>query len=175
MTSPSLPTRRSSTAWERLRDGRTILIRPIEPSDNIALVAFHERLSDTTRRLRFFSPHPHLTNEEVTRFTNVDHDHRQALVAIFRERVIGVGRFDAVSPTAGEVAFVVADDCQGQGLGSLLLERLGAWAHDHGFTRFDADVLGGNGKMLHVFAHYAPERTSSFGDGIVHLDMAIPD
>jgi GNAT superfamily N-acetyltransferase len=173
MPETAVPTRRPSTGWEHLRDGQSVFIRPIRPSDADALVEFHEHLSDATKRLRFFRLHPHLTEREVTRFTNVNHHSREALVALYLGRVIGVGRFDAMGPDIGEVAFVVADEWQSHGLGSRLLARLGAWAHDSGFTRFEADVLGGNVRMLHVFARYSPERTTSFADGVVHVDMPI--
>jgi GNAT superfamily N-acetyltransferase len=169
-----VPARRPSSGWEDLRSGERVFVRPIQPSDASALVDFHEHLSETTRRLRFFSLHPHLTHDEVARFTNVDHAGREALVGFHLGRVIAVGRFDAMGPESGEVAFVVADEWQSKGLGSRLLRRLGCWAHDRGFARFEAEVLGGNGPMLHVFARYAPDRKTTFADGVVHLDMPLP-
>src|SRR4051812_38384967 len=47
-----------------------------------ALDRFHERLSPATTRNRFFSLHPHLSAGEVKRFTEVDHEDREALVAL---------------------------------------------------------------------------------------------
>ena len=51
----------------RLRDGTTVLLRPIEPTDGPALVRFHEGLSDLTSHRRFFNVHPHLSAAEVVR------------------------------------------------------------------------------------------------------------
>ena len=76
-------------------------------------------LTNETTRLRFFIPHPHLTPGEVERFTHVDHHEREALVALDGPDLIAVGRFDRLPGTDdAEVAFVVADGWQGQGVGS---------------------------------------------------------
>lgn len=156
-----------------LRDGRHVSVRSIEPEDAAALVRFHEALSEQSKRFRFFSPHPHLTEEEIRRFTQVDGDHREAFVATHAGEIVGVGRFDATASGTGEVAFVIRDDWQGIGLGSLLLRYLGGWARAKGITKFEADVLGDNRAMLRVFGAWCPERVLSIDHGIVHVDMPI--
>ena len=109
----------------RMLDGSTARIRPISPSDGDALVRFHDGLTNDTTRMRFFSLHPHLTPGEVERFTHVDHHDREALVALDGPDIIAVGRFDRLPGTDdAEVAFVVADGWQGEGVGTHLLEEL---------------------------------------------------
>jgi RimJ/RimL family protein N-acetyltransferase len=151
-------------------------IRSIEPSDAPALVALHESLSDATRRYRFFSLHPHLTSDEVARFTTVDHADREALVVVEDDgTIVGVGRFDRTGDDIGEVAFVVADRLQGKGLGSLLLRQLGQWALDHGIHRFEAEVLAYNRPMMRTFRRWAADCSVTFCDGVLHFDMGIPE
>src|SRR5690606_39013571 len=58
---------------------------------------------------------------------------------------------DDVGGGKAEVAFVVADDVAGQGLGTLLLERLAAIAEQRGITTFVASVLATNHAMLDMF------------------------
>jgi RimJ/RimL family protein N-acetyltransferase len=152
-----------------------VRIRPIQPADAPALVAFHESLSYSTRHYRFFSPHPHLTDDEVRRFSEVDHHDREALVAVEDDgSVVGVGRFDRTGESIGEVAFVVADRLQGHHLGSLLLRRLGAWALAQGIQRFEAYVLADNRTMAKVFRSWAADCTVTLDDGVLHFDMLIP-
>jgi GNAT superfamily N-acetyltransferase len=152
-----------------------VQIRPIEPSDGPALVALHESLSATTRHFRFFSPHPHLTETEVVRFSSVDHVDREALVAVDDAgQILAVARFDRTGPDIGEVAFVVADRLQGHGLGLLLLRKLGEWASGRGYHRFEAEVLGDNNRMMRTFRAWARSSNITFFDGVLHLDMEIP-
>ena len=50
-------------------DGGIVHLRPILPSDADALVRMHESLSDRTRYLRYFGPHPRISPRELERFT----------------------------------------------------------------------------------------------------------
>lgn len=139
---------------EVVTDDVRYLIRPIRPDDADRLVAFHSHLSAGTCYLRFFSFHPVLSDSEVERFTHVDYDDRVALVAVSDDRIIGVGRFDRHPGTSeAEVAFVIADEFQRHGIGSLLLDQLVEVARAHGITTFLADTLCENREMLNVFLH----------------------
>ncbi|MEY2468244.1 MAG: hypothetical protein QOF21_942 [Actinomycetota bacterium] len=161
--------------WATLRNGRRVIIRPIEASDAAALLLFHEGLSDDTKRLRFFTPHPELTEAEVARFTQVDHLDREALVALSLATIVAVGRYDRTGHDEADVAFVVADAWQGVGLATELIDRLGRRAVAHDITRFVADTLGENHKMLHVFSNWSPAKKLSFDNGVVHVEMPIVD
>jgi GNAT superfamily N-acetyltransferase len=148
--------------------------RPIEPEDAAALVRFHERLSDETTRMRFFSPHPHLTPAEVDRFCRVDHHDREALVATHGDDIVGVGRYDRTggpheAAAEAEVAFVVADGCQGQGIGAKLLEQLATRARTQGITRFVADTFGENYRMRAVFRASGLVVESDMDAGVLHV------
>ena len=129
-------------------------VRPIRPEDANALVTFHDHLSERSCYLRFFSVHPHLSPKEVERFTLVDYKDRLALVAEHDSQIIAVARYDRrPETTEAEVAFVVADECQHHGIGSLLLDELAAAARERGITTFLADTLEENHAMLDVFIH----------------------
>ena len=131
-----------------------IRVRPIRPEDADALVRFHDHLSERSCYLRFFSVHPHLSQKEVERFTRIDYRDRLALVAEHDGQIIAVARYDRrPETTEAEVAFVVADQCQHHGIGSLLLDELAAAARERGITIFLADTLEENHAMLDVFTH----------------------
>src|SRR4051794_23903151 len=154
-------------------DGGTVHLRPITPDDAEGLVALHGRLSEQTRYFRFFGPYPHLSQRDVERFTVVDHVRRVAIVATLGEDLIGVARYETIAPGSAEVAFVIEDAHQGRGLGPLLLEHLAAAARERGITRFEADVLPSNRRMLRVFidAGYSAQR--AFDSDAVHVTFAI--
>jgi GNAT superfamily N-acetyltransferase len=142
------------TQWEAdvlVRDGHPVHMRPITPQDGVALRAFHDSLSGRTVYFRFFSAKPRLTDKDVHYFTEVDHHDRVALIALDAGLMIGVGRFDALGDGTAEVAFVIRDDVQGLGLGSVLLEHLAAAARECGIHKFVAEVLPENHRMLATF------------------------
>lgn len=135
-----------------LVDGGTVHVRPLLPEDADRLMVFHEGLSDETVFLRFFSAKPTLSPGEVEHFTHLDHDSRVALVAELGERFVDVARYDRELGTdSAEVAFVVSDEHQGRGIGTALLEHLAAAARERGITRFVAQTLAHNDRMLGVF------------------------
>lgn len=155
-------------------DGGTVHVRPITPADADALVAFHEQLSPRTIHFRFFSPRPKLSPREVERFTTVDHDDRVALVAELGDVVVAVARYDRLPGTSSaEVAFVVSDHHQGRGLGTLLLEHLAAAARERGITRFFADTLPDNRRMIGVFRDAGWVTSAKLEDGVVRIEFAI--
>ena len=66
---------------------------------------------------------------------------------------MGVARWARLleRPGHAEVAFTVADDFQGRGLGSILFRRLATIARKKGIAVFEAEVLKSNERMLRVF------------------------
>ena len=152
MTDPSGPG--YPAEWEAdvlLRDGHPVHLRPITPGDAERLREFHASLSGRTVYFRFFSVKPELTEHDVHYFTEVDYRDRVALIALDAGEMIGVGRFDVIGDGTAEVAFVIRDDAQGRGLGSVLLEHLTAAAREVGVHRFVAEVLPDNVRMIATF------------------------
>jgi acyl-CoA synthetase (NDP forming)/GNAT superfamily N-acetyltransferase len=162
-------------------DGRIVHLRPILPSDADALLEFHQHLSDRTRYLRYFGPYPRIPPRDLERFVTVDHDKRVAFVALLGDEIIAVGRYEGLSDpkdpeapvTSAEVAFVVRDDHQGRGLGSILLEHLAAAAREKGLDRFEAEVLVENHTMVRVFREAGYQVRRAFAEGVLHLEFDI--
>lgn len=165
--------------WEAdvvVADGGIVHLRPIQPADADALVAFHMTLSTRTRYLRFFSAYPRIPERDLHRFTHVDHHDRVALIALLGDEIIAVGRYDREPGTnEAEVAFVVADAHQGRGIGSALLEHLAAAAREVGITRFTAVVLAENGSMLRVFRDAGYETIRHLDHGEINLEFDIDE
>jgi GNAT superfamily N-acetyltransferase len=161
----------------RTAGGAVVHLRPIRPDDGASLVGFHSGLSARSVYRRFFSAHPVLSDAEVTRFTHVDYLDRLALVALDGDRLVAVGRYERRPGTdEAEVAFVVADEYQHHGIGTLLLEHLADAAWNRGITEFAAETLSENHDMLHVFYDSGFAVRSSSGGGISTVRFRIePD
>src|SRR4051812_7302876 len=165
--------------WEAdvvVADGGTVHLRPIRPSDAEALVAFHSGLSQRTRYLRYFSAYPRIPEKDLYRFTNVDHHDRVALIVELAGQIIAVGRYERYPGTdTAEVAFVVADEHQHRGIGSVLLEHLAAAAREIGVRRFVAVVLAENSAMIRVFRDAGYEITRHIEYGEVNLEFDVDE
>jgi GNAT superfamily N-acetyltransferase len=132
--------------------GLSLHLRPIRPSDAESLVAFHQGLSPAAVYRRYFSWHPELSAKEVSRYTNLDYVERLALVVTDGDALVAVGRYDHIPDTRdAEVAFLVADKYQHQGIGLLLLHNLAGAARARGITSFSAETQADNRNMMNVF------------------------
>jgi acyl-CoA synthetase (NDP forming)/RimJ/RimL family protein N-acetyltransferase len=162
--------------WEAdvvLSDGATAHLRPIRPDDADRLVEFYGRVSDDSKYFRFFAPYPTLSPRDVETFTQVDHTDRVALIVLTGDEMIAVGRYERIDAGQAEVAFLVEDDHQGRGVGSVLLEHLAQAARERGIGRFVAEVLPHNHKMITVFSEAGYTIASRLTDGIVHVEFEI--
>ena len=158
-----------------LRDGTSVVLRPMHDDDGERLVRFHATLSPETQYLRFFSGHARLSEQEVEWFTHVDRHQRDAFVALVDDEIVGVGRFDRLSSGAdAEVAFVVTDRLQGRGLGKVLLAEIASRAAELGIERLVAETLLHNERMLAVFHHSGLPLSTRYADGVVHITMSVP-
>jgi acetyltransferase len=142
-----------------LKDGTVVRLRPIRPEDEPLMVGFHEQLSDRTVHLRYF----HLTkldqrvrHERLARVCRIEPGSEMAIVAEAHDpsgqpAIIGVARLtrSAAQPDA-EVALLVADRVQGQGLGHEFMRRLVLLAREHGIRRLIGDMLCENDGMIGV-------------------------
>ena len=143
-----------------LKDGTRLTIRPIRPEDKAELTAALGRLSEATVHKRFMSPKTSFSAAELRYLTEVDGHHHVALVAEETEaphRIVAVARYVALAdePGTADVAIVVGDAIQGQGLGSVLAAHLAEEAARQGVQRFSATMLGDNRAAHRLMAHLA--------------------
>ena len=162
----------------RLKDGRTVEIRPIAPSDAEALARGLAALSDESRYQRFLSAKQEFTRRELELLTAVDHHASEALVALEpgTEHGVAVARFvkDPADRTAAEVAIVVDDQWQNRGLGTILLDRIVVRATEEGVRRFTATVLQTNDEVLALLRTLGPLEYRSVASGVIELAVPLP-
>lgn len=142
--------------WQ-LADGTDIVIRPIRPEDAEIEQSFVRNLSPQSRYFRFMQTLRELTPEMLVRFTQIDYDRELALVATTRvagaEVELAVCRY-ITNPDGEscEFALVVADEWQGKGVGTRLMQSLMEAARARGFRTMDGEVLASNAPMLDFVA-----------------------
>ncbi|MGW0179984.1 GNAT family N-acetyltransferase [Nocardia sp. NPDC003345] len=157
-------------------DGGVVRLRPLTPADADELQRFHTALSERTRYLRYFGPYPRISPKDLYRTTHLDYHDRVGLAIVLGDSIIAVGRYELLDRTgsrAAEVAFVVADEHQGRGLGSILLEHLAGAAAENRIDTFVAEVLAENVVMVTVFREAGYQVERSRDGSVLHLEFAI--
>ncbi len=135
-----------------LRDGSTIRIRVMRPSDEVGLCDLISSLSEESRWLRFYcNQNRTAIASEAHREANLDQAFGLVAVSGEEERVVGHAFYVLIGDQRAEVAFTIANDFQGRGLGSILLGQLAQVASANGIEIFEAEVVAANHRMLHVF------------------------
>src|SRR3954464_6457501 len=155
-----------------LRDGSALRLRSPEREDEAAIKGFFDALAPESRYMRFHGAGR--TDIVAHDYAHADGDTRVALLGRLGDRVVAVAGFDRLNePGVAEVAFAVADDMQGRGLATRMLEQLAQVGAERGVLRFDAEVLSDNRAMLHVFASagFDVRRESAFGEAHLELDI----
>jgi RimJ/RimL family protein N-acetyltransferase len=160
----------------RLRDGSTIVVRPVRAEDADALNAAFGRLSAESRRRRFFTPKGHLSGNELRYLTDVDHRRHEALVAVTPEdELVGVARFVKLDdePGAAEAAITVVDDWQRRGVATEMLESLRARAREEGVSSFFTEVLPENEQRIRALFGHVGELSDRTGATPVRMRFAL--
>ena len=150
-----MPEAATYSVVETLRNGRRVEIRALRPDDQAGLLTAVGRTSAQSLFRRFFAAKRGFTEQEVAFFMNIDFTNHVALVAVVEEAggpvIFGGARYIVGQPGQAEVAFVVVDEYQGQGIGAALMRHLAAIARNSGLRELIAEVLPDNTPMLKVF------------------------
>jgi GNAT superfamily N-acetyltransferase len=166
----------------KLKNGKTIEIRPLLPSDEFAYRNFFYSLQEKTIYLRFFYKMRTFTHEMAQKqWASIDYHENISLIGLAQvgghKEIMAIGSYAKESEGRAEVAFVVREDFQGQGMASFLLTALENIARENGFNGFCATVLRENSAMIHVFKKRYPNSkiiSSSGSEMIFHMDFAAP-
>ena len=138
----------------KMKGGGQVVIRPIRPEDEPLLAKLHETLSERTVFLRFFHMQnltSRVAHDRLLQKCFIDYDREMALIADYQDpgsgerSILAVGRLTkAPSDDEGEVAVLVGDPWQKQGLGTELVRRLLEWARDEKLSRVGAIIMPEN-------------------------------
>jgi acetyltransferase len=144
-----------------MKDGTVVRLRPIRPEDEPLMSKFHETLSDRSVYMRYFSSlslSSRVAHERLLRICFADYDRVMALVVDYKDettgqhRILGVGRLIKLhGKNEAEVAILVSDQWQKQGLGIELLRRSVQIARDEKLSRVSAEMLRDNLSVQNIF------------------------
>jgi len=142
------------TIW-KLRDGRTVILRPIKPEDEPLWLEMFQNFSEESIRYRFFQILKDTPHETRVRYCNIDYDREIAIVPELtedgRRKILGVTRV-SIEPDGkkGEIAFIVADPWQGLGLGTKMVDYVLEICKDMKVEKVYAIILPDNYRAINL-------------------------
>jgi GNAT superfamily N-acetyltransferase len=153
----------------RLRSGKSLTVRFVEPGDAEALQAFFRSLTVRSRYNRFLGAMSELPPTVLDHFIHVGEADRFSVIAVMTidgiETIVGEARYAFDAGTSSfELGLSVDDRWQGQGIGSALLKNMECRAAAFGAERLFGDTLRSNDAMIGLAGKSDFAFTNSPGD-----------
>jgi ribosomal protein S18 acetylase RimI-like enzyme len=172
-----MPERANYSVKLHLRDGREMEVRALRPEDRADMLAAIGRTGSQSLQTRFFVAKRGFSEREIAFFMDIDFINHVALVALVGEGsrpvIAGGGRYIVTEPGRAEVAFLVIDDYQGQGVGSALVQHLISLARRAGLHELVAEVLPENTAMLKLFRRFGFKPGRAREPRVLHLVLQL--
>ncbi|HOC91364.1 MAG TPA: GNAT family N-acetyltransferase [bacterium] len=166
--------------------GREMTFRPVHPGDNDLMIRLYSAFSKQTIFHRFFTS-ARIPPSKLSRFTNIDYVRHMAIVSEETKdgapMITGSARYNTPKDEEGtaEMAIVIGDPWQGNGIGTALLNYLLIVARDCGFKSVYGLVHYDNSAMVKTFeavrAGGVPYHTADTGTElkfILNLEDPVP-
>ena len=146
----------------------------LESSDGVELRRFFYRLSPETLYRRFHSPVARPEQAQPKRLLDIDHQDREAVAAVLDGEIIGVARYARRSGSdTAEVAVVVADEWQRQGLATRMFGALTELAAPAGIRHFTLSMQADNRAALRLLRRFHPDAALTHSQGIYEATVPV--
>ncbi|MFQ3680368.1 MAG: bifunctional acetate--CoA ligase family protein/GNAT family N-acetyltransferase [Pseudanabaenaceae cyanobacterium] len=159
-----------------LHNGLPVTLRPIRPEDEPLLVAFHRLLSAESVYMRYahmLNLPSRISHDRLTRICFIDYDREMVLVAVGQDpateapQLWGVARLTRDhQANQAELALIVGDRFQKQGLGTELVRRLVAVAQTEGIATVVAHMLPTNTAMAKICTRLGFQLAADLKEGL---------
>ncbi|MGB1026408.1 MAG: GNAT family N-acetyltransferase, partial [Rhodospirillaceae bacterium] len=159
-----------------MRDGRTVLLRPIRPDDEPRHHELISKLTPEDIRFRFFGLVKELPHDQMARLTQIDYAREMAFVAVLEEegRLQTLGVVRAVTDPdndSTEFSVVVRSDLDRSGLGRALMNKIIAYCRERRTRVMVGEVLTDNRRMLKFCETLGFVRKGYIDDDVVKLEL----
>ena len=154
----------------------TLLVRPLDRvDDRERLRGLCGRLSAQSRHQRFLGVLNNLSEAFLTHLLDVDHEDREAIVALDGDDIVAVARYaiSPLNPDGADVAVLVVDDWQHRGLGRRLTGELEQLAVARGVQAFNATTLGSNTQAKDLIFALFPNHQLGYTDGNLRYHLVL--
>jgi acyl-CoA hydrolase len=142
----------------KLKNGKTILFRPIKPTDERMLQELYYSLDEQDRYYRFFSPAQDFRHQKIQSYIDINYTTDMILVGEYSEKsnkkIVAIGGFfKTLRPYIGEIGLTVHKEWRGNRISRYLLNYLGIIGRELNYKSFSGNILVENKKMLHIISN----------------------
>jgi GNAT superfamily N-acetyltransferase len=160
--------------YDTLRDGTEIFFRAVKPTDEPALSEMLYSLSEETLKKRYKTKTKAFPHRDIQQLTNIDYKKDLAIVGVVPgvsgDEIVAITQYYLDPKTQeAEVAFLVQDEWQKKGMGTLLLDYITKVARQRGVKRFHAKVLADNRPMLTIFYNSGYKVHTEFDGDVYYI------
>ena len=161
-----------------LKNNTQATLRPIKPEDEQAHKVFDESLNKEDRYKRFFGELPQFNHDQLAKMTQIDYDREMAFIVCQRfegkTRTLGVSRV-IMDPDNlhAEFAIVVRSDCQGLGLGRILMSAAINHCKRQGVESIEGITLPENTGMIELARKLGFKISRDFEEGSINMVLKL--
>jgi acetyltransferase len=161
-----------------LKNNTQATLRPIKPEDEQAHQAFDQSLNKEDRYKRFFGELPQFNHDQLAKMTQIDYDREMAFIVCQRfegkTRTLGVSRV-IMDPDNlhAEFAIVVRSDCQGLGLGRILMTAAINHCKRQGVESIEGITLPENTGMIELARKLGFKISRDFEEGSINMVLKL--
>ncbi|MBE0358291.1 bifunctional acetate--CoA ligase family protein/GNAT family N-acetyltransferase [Pseudoalteromonas aliena] len=161
-----------------LKNNTQATLRPIKPEDEQAHQAFDQSLNKEDRYKRFFGELPQFNHDQLAKMTQIDYDREMAFIVCQRfegkTRTLGVSRV-IMDPDNlhAEFAIVVRSDCQGLGLGRILMTAAINHCKRQGVESIEGITLPENTGMIELARKLGFNISRDFEEGSINMVLKL--
>lgn len=165
--------------WESemvAKDGTNLALRPVRATDEQAIKDLYYSCTDLTVHRRFSHAVESMPDDEFCRLLNADYHESMGIVGVIRdgeeERIIAIAYYDLdPGSRTAKVDFLVQDDYQGRGIGTILMHHLMEVARAEGVGGFRAETLADNIAMIRILHKSGCETLSTLESGVLSVEF----
>lgn len=163
--------------YRTTKTGLGIFLRPIKIRDESLAKDFFYSLSDKSMYQRFLSVRKDIHHDRLQEFVVIDYTQAMVILAIIqweeKEEIVGIGQYalNNEGTHTADIALVVRDDYQNNGIGIELLSYLTYLAKREGLLGFTAEVLKENRPILHLIEKMGFDTEKKSFEGVYELKM----
>ena len=140
-----------------LRNGSTVVIRPLAAGDEAAIARWFAGLSAETRHARFFGFLEQLDRRTESALARVGHFNHEAIAALVADgTTVGIARYLRPAGAGRRARGCGGRRLAGSGIARVLLERIATRARSVGIEPFTVMCLATNNTVVRLLSRLGP-------------------